>query len=81
MMLNAYFLVSYMTSVNHYSSKGYEIKKIQQKIASLDELNKKLSKLNAENTSMVKIQEDFLNSNFVAAGTAKFVETSRYTKR
>jgi cell division protein FtsL len=79
MMLNAYLLVNYMTKINLYSSKGYEIKKLQQKVASLDETGKKLSKQVAENASMLKIQDDFLNSNFVAAGTARFVETSKFT--
>lgn len=81
MMFNAYLLVNYMTKINTYSSKGYEIKKLQVKIANLDEVNKKLSKQVAENASMLRIQEDYLNSNFVAAETARFVETGKFTQR
>lgn len=81
MMFNAYLMVGYMTKINLYSSKGYEIKKLQQKIAVLDESYKKLGKQAAESTSMLKIQDDFLNSNFVSAETAKFVQTGKFTQK
>ncbi len=79
--LNVLLLMSYIFGVNKYASKGYEIKKLQSQIATLTEENKKINLKTTEAQSMVSIQSNFLNSNFVAAGTPKFLEATRVTQR
>ncbi len=79
--LNAYLLLGYFVEVNGNSSKGYEIKKMQQQITDLTDAQKKLNLKLAENTSMVSIQEGFLSANFVPAETPVFLESTRLTQR
>lgn len=70
---NAVLLLSYIYGVNDFASKGYEIKALQTKLSQLNDDNKKINLKISEATSMVAIQSDFLNANFVPAGTAKFL--------
>ena len=70
---NAVMLMSYIYGVNDSASKGYEIKSLQKRLAVLSEENKKISLKVSEASSMVAIQTGFLSSNFVPAGTPKFV--------
>ena len=79
--LNVMLLMSYIYGVNKYAGKGYEIKKLQTQLAALTEENKKISLKISEAGSMVSIQSDFLNSNFVAAGTPKFLQATQLTQR
>lgn len=79
--LNISLLMSYVYGVNKYASKGYEIKKLQTQLSVLSEENKKISLKISEASSMVSIQSDFLNSNFVAAGTPKFLQTTQLSQR
>ena len=76
-------LVSYIYGVNAFASAGYEIKTMQKKLGLLNEENKKIKLKVSEASSMVMIQTDFLNANFVPAGTPKFVEVgiSQFTQR
>lgn len=79
--INIMLLVSYIYGVNKYAGKGYEIKKLQTQLATLTEENKKISLKISEASSMVSIQNDFLSSNFVAAGTPKFLKETQLTQR
>lgn len=79
--VNAALLVSYVYGVNKFASNGYEIKKLQIQVASLTQENKKINLKISEAGSMVNIQSDFLNSNFVSAGTPKFLQTTQLTQR
>lgn len=81
MSLSVYFLLGYLAEVNSNSSRGYEIKKMQTKLADITEQQKKLNLKVAENTSMLSIQEGFLSANFVPAETPTFLETTRLTQR
>lgn len=74
-------LMSYIYGVNEYANKGYEIKALQQKLAVLNDDNKKISLKISEATSMVVIQTDFLNANFVSAGTPKFLQVNQFSER
>lgn len=71
--LNLALLSAYVYSVNDLASRGYEIKTLQGRIKQLDEENKKINLKISEASSMVAIQQDFLSSNFVPAGTSKFL--------
>ncbi|MBI5530530.1 MAG: hypothetical protein HY918_03445 [Candidatus Doudnabacteria bacterium] len=79
--INGMLLFSYIYGVNKYASAGYEIKQNQTKLSVLNEANKKLNVKIAEISSMVTIQNDFLSSNFVPAGTPKFIQTTQLTQR
>jgi hypothetical protein len=78
---NTVLLVSYFIGVNSATSKGYEIKKLQTNITSLNEENKKLTLKISEKTSMAQLQTEIANSSFVPVGNSVFVEVNRYTKR
>lgn len=74
-------LFSYLVGVNSYAAKGYEIKKLQTHITQLSEQNEKLNFKVSEASSMVAIQTDFLNTNFVAAGPAKFLQINHFSQK
>jgi hypothetical protein len=73
---NVILLMSYIYGVNDYTNKGYEIKTLQKKLSALTEDNKKINLKVSQATSMVGIQSDFLNANFVAVGTPKFLSVN-----
>ncbi len=70
---NSVLLLSYVYGVNDFTSTGFEIKTLQGKLGNMDEANKKLNLKISEASSMVSIQSDFLNANFVAAGMSKYL--------
>jgi len=70
-------LGSYVYGVNQYASQGYEVKLLQNKVAELTQTNKKMSLQVSQANSMVSIQSDFLQANFVAAGTPKFLNVGQ----
>jgi len=70
---NAVLLMNYIYGVNDYANKGYEIKSLQKQVSSLTDDNRKITLKVSQASSMVSIQSDFLSSNFVPAGTAKFL--------
>lgn len=78
---NAILLMSYVYGVNQYATAGYEIRTLQKKVSSLTEDNRKVSFKVSEAGSMVSIQTDFLNSNFVAAGTPTFLQAGQFTMK
>jgi|ERR1051326_6903751 hypothetical protein len=73
-VINAAMLVSYLSGVNSRSLQGYEIKQLQNKISQLSDATKSLNLKVAEASSILSIQNDFVNSNFVSMGTPKFLE-------
>lgn len=77
----ALLLMSYIYGVNEYASAGYRIKALQSRLTVLNEENKKINLKVSEASSMVAIQSDFLKSNFVAAGTARFLQSTQLTQR
>ncbi len=84
--LNLLLLGAYIYGVNDYASNGYEIQSLKKKLTRLSDENKKIAMKVSEANSMVVIQTDFLNANFVAAGTPKFlfindIASNRLTQR
>ncbi len=77
--LNVILLGAYVFQVNSNTSQGYEIKKIQARVGSLTEENRKLSLKTAEAGSMAKMESEVEKSGFVAAGTPVFLETRSFT--
>lgn len=80
-VLNTFLFISFLSGVNSYSSTGYEIKKLQSHLNQLSEENKKLSLKVAESSSIVAIEDEFLNEYFVSADTPQFLEVSQYSQR
>ena len=72
-------LMSYIYGVNEYASKGYEIQSLQKSLNNLAADNRQINLKVAEAGSMVSIQSDFLSSNFVPAGTPKFLQQGVFT--
>jgi len=76
-------LFAYVYGVNQYAAKGYEITQQQNRLKNLNDANKTVNLKISEATSMVAIQSDFLNANFVVAGTPRFLQadSSQFTQR
>ncbi len=74
-------LLNYLLGVNNYTSRGYEIQKAQVRLSQLAEENKKMNLKVAEVSSVMKIQVELANSNFVPSGTMRFLEVNQYTQR
>ena len=79
--VSAMVLMSYLLGVNSYSSKGYEIKSLQTKLLLLTEENKKMNLKVSEVSSMVGIQNDLQNSNFVSVGTPLFLQVNQFSQK
>jgi len=81
--LNAALLVSYLSQVNRQSLQGYQIKTLQTRLAQLNAQNRAANLKVSEATSIVSIQTDFLNSNFVSAGTPQYLHanTNQFSER
>ena len=78
-LINAFLLVSYLLGVNNNAAAGYELKTLQKKAQTLSEDNKKINLKISEAGSMVQIEKDFANSNFITAGTPTFLEVNSYS--
>jgi len=74
-------LMNYVLGVNSYASTGYEIKKLETSLSSLNEENKKLSLRVSETSSVAGIQLELSDSNFVQVDSAKFLRTNQLTRR
>lgn len=72
-VLNIFFLASYIYGVNNLASQGYEIKNLEAKISDHNAVIKDLNLKIAKATSMATIHSDFAQLNFVPAGTPKFL--------
>jgi len=78
---NMVLLMSYIYGVNDFANKGYEVKALQTQLANLTDANNKINLTVSEASSMVSIQTDFLNANFVPAGTPTFLQPEQFTER
>lgn len=77
---NVVLLMSYIYGVNDFASQGYQITQLQKRISILTDENKIATLKNSEAKSMVNIQNDVLNADFVPAGTPKFLTGSQYAE-
>jgi hypothetical protein len=62
----------YFFGVNTNVAKGFEIKKLNEKVARLSEESKKLVQRSAEAGSIAQMQQDLSNQKFVPVTTAEF---------
>jgi hypothetical protein len=66
--------VFYLYEVNDLAAKGYELKELQSKVASLQETNKKGVIKKVELMSMYNIEKATQNSNLVSLNNATYLE-------
>lgn len=66
--------VFYLYEVNDLAAKGYELKELQSKVASLQEANKKGVIKKVELMSMYNIEKATQNSNLVSLNNATYLE-------
>jgi hypothetical protein len=78
---NVAIFVSYFFGVNQGVAKGYEIKKIQTQINTLQEENQKLTVKASEVGSILRVQQELASSGFVPATGGIFLQTEHYSQR
>lgn len=79
--VNLALLLSFISGVNSYAAKGYEIKELQQKMGLLSEENQKLSVKVSEISSIMQIQSQLSQSDFVPVTGAKFLQVNQFSQR
>jgi len=77
--VNIAVMFSYLLGVNTQAATGYEIQKIQERIAGYNEESKQLSLKVSQQTSIAQIQNDYVASGYVPVGQPKFLQVSNYT--
>jgi hypothetical protein len=70
-------LVVHFFGVNQYAAKGYEIKSVQSKIATLNEQNKKLVLRTAEVGSLLEVHNSLISGDFVPVSNAEFLQVNQ----
>jgi cell division protein FtsL len=74
-------MVSYFVQANSFSTKGFEISKLQQQVDDLAESNKKLQIEAAELQSLQRIQSEPQVTGMVPVNTVTYVQTSALSSR
>lgn len=78
---NLLFIVISIYYVNSNAPSGYILSSLQNKVAALDDQNKKLLVQTTELGSVVQLQQNLAAANYVPAGTAQYVQTPQFTQR
>ncbi len=79
--LNLVLLMSYLVGVNSNAANGYVIKKLQQRASQLAEDNKAMNLKVSEISSIVQIQAELANSDFVPVTGAQYLQVNQLTER
>lgn len=79
--LSVFLLMSYLIGVNSYAANGYEIKKLKQRASQISEENKAMSVKVSEISSIVQIQADLANSDFVPVTGAQYLQVNQLSQR
>lgn len=77
--LNLVVMFSYFLGVNAQAATGYEIQKIQDKIALYTDQNKQLNLKVSEQASIAQIQNDFVASGYVPVSSPTYLQVDRFT--
>ncbi len=77
----AILAVAYLIQVNSFSTKGYQISKLQTKIATLREANKKMVIDSASLQSMQQIQSDPAIAALVPVTSINYIHPTTLTQR
>jgi hypothetical protein len=73
---NVLMLATHVIQANRYAVKGYQITRLRNGIANLQEENKKLSLRLSENTSIVGVQQIMTEQRFVPVTVTEFIKPS-----
>jgi cell division protein FtsL len=74
-------MVSYFVQANSFSTKGFEISRLQQQVDDLAENNKKLQIEAAELQSLQRIQNEPQVTGMVPVNTVTYIQTSALSSR
>lgn len=70
--------MAYLVSINSLSTKGYEIRRLEQKIKNLEATRKNLEVQSSNLQSITRIQQEAAKLNFVPVGQTVFVRDQDY---
>lgn len=79
--LNVVLMFWYLLGVNSYAASGYEINKMQKEVGVLTEQNQKLTLEYSEKSSLISMQSNLINSQFVPVVSAQYIQVNQLTKR
>ena len=71
--LSGLLLVTYLFGVNTYAAKGYEVKRLQVRLAEAAEASKKLNLKLSESTSIIQMQSEATEDHFVPVTNVEYV--------
>lgn len=74
-------IVAYLIQVNSFSTKGYEIKRLQKQVEALRDENKKLGINSSSLQSMEQIQNDPSISSMVSVTSINYIHSTALTQR
>ena len=72
------FSIAYLVQVNGSSTKGYEISRLEQRLAELREANKRLELETASLKSIQHIEENVQHLNLVPSGKVRYLGDSDF---
>lgn len=72
------FGVAYLIQINSLSTKGYEIRQLEQKIKNLETQHKHLEVQSSNLQSITRIQQEAAKLNFVPVGQTVFIKDSDF---
>jgi cell division protein FtsL len=73
--------VSYLVQANSFSTKGFEISRLQQKVDALSESNKKLQIEAAQLQSLQRIQSEPQQTSMVPVNIVTYIQASALSSR
>jgi cell division protein FtsL len=73
--------ISYLVQANSFSTKGFEISQLQQKVDALSESNKKMQIEAAQLQSLQRIQNEPQETSMVPVNTVTYIQTSALSSR
>ena len=74
-------VLGYLIQVNNFSTKGYEINRLQSQLTALQEQHDKLQVQAAEAQSIQRIQNDPAVLNMVPTGQMTYIQSTALTQR
>ena len=75
------FIGLYLFQVNSFSTKGYEVRSLQKKVAQLGEQQKQLATKAAELQSLQRLGSDSALGRMVPVTTISYIQNANLTKR
>jgi hypothetical protein len=80
-VVNVAVLLLYLVGVNQYAAKGYEMKSIQNRVASLETEQHKLLLKISEISAIGQLEKDLTMLGYVPVTKVQFVQGQQYSQR